>query len=331
MKKKILIGYLVMISTVYSAQLELKGGYEFWREINNKTSKFDQGWSLGGELLFNSLNLPLDYGIGMEWKSKFSGGGKDSSLGEVKSNAYPIYLTAKYDLYKDIYAVGRIGGTIYDDKNVDDGFYGAVGLGKKTGKWNIEILYENMDIGQTSHLYSGEKVGVASIKFGYRFGENSRGGVERKIENKQRMEEYAKLKAEILIKEEKKETFNSIIISTDYLANIEKTDVLNEKILNKIAADLKEKTGILKIKGYTDNSGTEKYNKELSKKRAEKVADQIKNKLKDNEKTGVINNKTNILIITEGHGETSYIINNSTPENRKRNRRVVIEFFEEIK
>ncbi len=317
----------------YSSQVEIKGGYEYWRETSNSSSSFDQGGSLGAELLFNSLAKPLDYGIGVEWKSEFSGGGSETSLGKSNSNAYPIYLTAKYDLYKDIYAIGRAGWIVFDDEDVNDGFYGAMGFGKKFGKWSVEALYESMDIGNSNDLYSGERVEMTTIKLGYRFGGNDRVTMQKELEYRNKVEEVEQLRKIPIIEEVKRETFNSVVVAVDYEADSKETKTLNAHIFNKITQDLEGKSGILEVRGYTDNSGSEDYNLKLSQERANIVAREIHKMLKgsfllkDIGKNGKIN-RPGVIIIPKGYGETSFIIDNVTPENRKRNRRIEIEFIE---
>lgn len=321
MRKNIIIGSIIFITTVTSsAQLELKGGYEYWRKINNHSPNFDQGGSIGAEILFESLTKPLDYGLGIEYKSKFTGGGKNTALADTNSNAYPVYLTAKYDLYKNIYAVSRAGWVVFDGSGVNDGFYGAMGIGKKIGKFSIEALYESMD------MFSDERAGVASIKFGYRFGESSSVKKERNLENQRRIEEVARLRMKPIIERKKEETFYSVIVATDYQANIEETNILNTDILNKVASDLEGKVGVLKVKGYTDDSGSNEINIKLSQKRAEIIADQIDKKLKE---AAIKKNKDlKIEVIPKGYGETSFRVDNLTIKNRKRNRRIELEFIE---
>ncbi len=94
---------------------------------------------------------------------------------------------------------------------------------------------------------------------------------------------------------------NSADINTDYVP-----------ILNKMATILNKykKTSIL-ITGYTDITGTETYNRELSRKRAENA----KKILTDN-------HIADSRIHTWGLGAANPIADNKTEEGRKQNRRV---------
>ncbi|MCF6240895.1 MAG: OmpA family protein [Bacteroidales bacterium] len=67
----------------------------------------------------------------------------------------------------------------------------------------------------------------------------------------------------------------------------------------------------IEISGHTDNKGTETYNKELSQKRADAV------------KTYLVNKGCNAVNLTaKGYGESKPLAENSSDENRAKNRRV---------
>ena len=74
------------------------------------------------------------------------------------------------------------------------------------------------------------------------------------------------------------------------------------------------KAGIV-VKGYTDANGNNKYNKKLSKLRANFVKRYIVNQ-------GIESSRIKIL----GMGETNPIASNNTEEGRRRNRRAEVEF-----
>lgn len=72
------------------------------------------------------------------------------------------------------------------------------------------------------------------------------------------------------------------------------------------------RTNIL-VEGHTDSKGSEAYNMELSRRRAESVRDLLVEK-------GVSGTR----ISTTGHGESMPVATNDTPEGRQQNRRVEI-------
>jgi len=342
-KLSIMLAAIVISGVTYGAQLELKGGFEPWREGNNSYSNFDQGGSLGAELLFNAEDSPFDYGFGVEWKSKFSGGDGNNTLAETEANAFPVYLTGKYGISDDLfYLVGRTGWSMYDNSSTKDGFYGAAGIGKEFGNFTLEALYETMDLSGSSNMYSGNRANLASIKFGYRFGENKRDMISREKEMAIKAE-YDKQQAEIkrleaeknrIAKEkqlaeknrmaqEKKarelilEKYSSLIVAENYATNELSFENSSDLFFKNIDRDLAKESGVLKVTSYTDSSGSKEYNKKLSQERADKVADQIKANLTNE----------NIEVISEGLGETNFLNDNATFEKRKANRRTEINFM----
>ena len=84
--------------------------------------------------------------------------------------------------------------------------------------------------------------------------------------------------------------------------------------LDKIASETSSynKT-VLHVVGYTDSSGSDSYNRTLSKKRANAVANYLR-------QDGVIQER----LRTEGRGETEPRLPNTTAANRTSNRRVEI-------
>lgn len=343
-KLAILLNALIVTGITYGAQLELKAGFEPWREGKNSHADYDMGGSLGAEVLFNSINRPFDYGLGIEWKSDFKGDtDANNSLATTESSAIPVYLTGKYGIGEDLfYLVGRAGWTIYEDSDVNDGFYSAVGVGKEFDNLTVETLYEAMDIDGTSKLYSGEQAGLVSVKIGYRFGENTRDRIAREaeeaakleyerqqleeanrqkaLEEEKRAEEMAALEA-IKTREEMLSKYEGYILADSYAANgFEPLNIHKEKV-EEMKSDLKNEKGVMEIVGYTDDSGSESYNKKISTKRAEEAAAKISEYV-DNE---------NIEIVTRGAGEVNFLTDNSTKEKKALNRRVEVNFTPEDK
>lgn len=346
-KLSIMLAAIVISGVTYGAQLELKGGFEPWREGNNSYSNFDEGGSLGAEILFNAEENPFDYGIGMEWKSKFSGGNGDNTLAETKANAFPIYLTGKYGISDDLfYLVGRTGWAMYDNSSTKDGFYGAAGIGKEFGSFTLEALYETMDLSGSSDMYSSDRANLASIKIGYKFGENKRDVISREKEmamkaeyekqqaEMKRIEAEKKLEAERIlaakelaeqnrIAQEKADRelmlnkYSSLVVARNYETDKLDAETSNDSIFTEMNTDLAKEAGVLKVTSYTDSRGSVEYNKKLSQERADKVADKIKTNLTNE----------NIEVISEGLGETNFLNDNATFEERKANRRTEINFM----
>jgi len=83
-------------------------------------------------------------------------------------------------------------------------------------------------------------------------------------------------------------------------------------VLNSVVLVVKEfdKT-IIEISGYTDSTGSDSYNQQLSERRAESVGSYF-------EAQGVVPGR----VVTKGLGERNPIADNDTPAGRERNRRV---------
>ncbi|MEQ6118859.1 OmpA family protein [Reichenbachiella sp. MALMAid0571] len=87
-----------------------------------------------------------------------------------------------------------------------------------------------------------------------------------------------------------------------------------DSLLATLKNDMKEYQ--LKIVGHTDNAGTERYNKNLGRKRAQSVANYF-----------ISNDFQKESIAVESMGESMPLDSNETEAGRKRNRRVEIHFI----
>ena len=85
------------------------------------------------------------------------------------------------------------------------------------------------------------------------------------------------------------------------------------------AADIVNKrasSGVVKIIGYTDNTGTASHNLDLSRRRAQAVVAAL---------TPLIS-VAGVSFTVDGRGEADPVASNDTPAGRQRNRRVSIIF-----
>jgi outer membrane protein OmpA-like peptidoglycan-associated protein len=88
----------------------------------------------------------------------------------------------------------------------------------------------------------------------------------------------------------------------------------SEEILNKTLSALNDNKNLnVKIIGYTDNTGSDKHNLQLSLQRADKVKEWL-----------IINGIDFRRITTEGLGSANPIADNSTESGREKNRRIEI-------
>ncbi len=97
--------------------------------------------------------------------------------------------------------------------------------------------------------------------------------------------------------------FNSAVVKPEYYP-----------LLDRVADILKENPGLrVEIQGHTDSIGPEEYNMQLSKRRAQAVADYLAGQ-------GIGSD----LMTVEGIGEADPVASNDTEDGRARNRRVQI-------
>nr|VFJ42418.1 MAG: OmpA-OmpF porin, OOP family [Candidatus Kentron sp. DK]VFJ45481.1 MAG: OmpA-OmpF porin, OOP family [Candidatus Kentron sp. DK] len=85
-------------------------------------------------------------------------------------------------------------------------------------------------------------------------------------------------------------------------------------VLSQVAKALQNTETTIRVEGYTDSVGSDKYNLTLSNKRAKVVSDYLKSR-------GV--SADNVVAVV-GKGESSPVASNETPAGREQNRRVEI-------
>ncbi|MCA1780128.1 MAG: OmpA family protein, partial [Xanthomonadaceae bacterium] len=92
-----------------------------------------------------------------------------------------------------------------------------------------------------------------------------------------------------------------------------------ESELNRAAGILRQRDEIilLEVAGHTDSVGSEEYNRDLSQRRAQSVADYLENR-------GIARERMRVV----GFGESRPKVSNTTPENRAMNRRVVLSILQ---
>ena len=85
-------------------------------------------------------------------------------------------------------------------------------------------------------------------------------------------------------------------------------------VLSELAADLKKYPRLkIELQGHTDSKGSDKYNQQLSGKRAQSVRDYLLQQ-------GVSTQQ----LTAKGYGEAQPVADNNTEEGRSQNRRVVM-------
>jgi len=111
-----------------------------------------------------------------------------------------------------------------------------------------------------------------------------------------------------------------VLKSSDVRFNFDKWELTKEQeeVLGKLALELKDKPySIIVIAGHTDNVGSEKYNLNLGRSRAEATASYLATK------SGI--DSSRMIVLT--FGESVPVASNNTKEGREQNRRVEITVY----
>ena len=119
-----------------------------------------------------------------------------------------------------------------------------------------------------------------------------------------------------IVTEKEKEIINIAARSIYFEPDVDEIRLYNFNGLNELVDLLKEKPDWkVSLAGHTDNTASEAYNLDLSRRRVEAISSYMLHR-------GI----TPQQVILEFHGETKPIASNSTEDGRAKNRRVVIEF-----
>lgn len=277
--KKLLFGIaaLVLVTTTYAEGLEIKGGYDVWRNISkdymgDSGGSIDQGWTLGAEYLW-AYGEDYTYGLGTEFRSMI----------EDDNNEYnesmPIYLVGKYDMLDELfYVVGRGGYNASSNitgGNTRGGHYVGVGIGRDIGFFNLEVLYENMGYEFKREDQNGYHDSVG-IKFGMKLGEF----YDMMMHDKTPSDTTLAIAEEMYVVEE--EIIPVVLevepmikyILVDFEFNDGKLSEGARADLDKLKPEV-EGAKKITVTGHTDTRGSAAYNQKLSQERAQVVADYL--------------------------------------------------------
>ncbi|MGB4415048.1 MAG: OmpA family protein [Paludibacter sp.] len=114
------------------------------------------------------------------------------------------------------------------------------------------------------------------------------------------------------ISAETQNIFSQALQGIQFIVDSYEIKPISNPILNKVVEVMKQNPSYnIEINGHTDSTGSEDYNLELSQKRADEVR-----------KYFVEHGIDASRLTTKGHGETQPVVDNTTPANRHKNRRV---------
>lgn len=119
--------------------------------------------------------------------------------------------------------------------------------------------------------------------------------------------------------EEENDKEVEVRLSSDVLFAINKANLSPkaQTVLKSVAARIdRSKATVVKVDGYTDDTGNDAINDPLSKRRAAAVRDAL---------TELVT-RDGVTYQVAGHGSADPVVSNNSDENRKRNRRVSVTF-----
>ena len=108
-------------------------------------------------------------------------------------------------------------------------------------------------------------------------------------------------------------------ISADVLFAVDKADLspAAQRILKEVAEQIDASSDdVVEVDGHTDDTGTSRHNRDLSRRRAESVVNELKRMV----------TRTGVTFQATGHGETEPVASNDSEEGRRLNRRVAVTF-----
>ncbi len=305
---------------------------EIWIENDFYDGGNNLGFSLGLEML--RKNNTFDYGIGVEANNKVK------SFENLSYYYTPFYLLGRIKPLKNksYYILSRVGRSFYSGSDsFSDGWYVGFGLGKEFKFGSLEILAEHSQlqkeeiIGKKSIFPEGG-LDIVSIKYSFDIvrmskglktfisGDNNEKPSSTDVDNRPKEKEYILIDNEPREKEyvllEKKERF---IIDGYSIYEIDLRSEQKNK-LDQIAKKIKDKKGVILLISYTDSSGSEELNKDLSEKRAERIKEYLSEKLGETEQ---------LKYIVYPQGAKKFIFSNEGENGRRLNRRVEIVLIED--
>ncbi|HFU0229198.1 TPA: OmpA family protein [Vibrio parahaemolyticus] len=216
-----------------------------------------------------------------------------------------LYLSAQLGLpYKNMFYFGEVGELLQATP--------FAGFGIKypwSRRLDITAKYDFLwDVSSQADEAAFADVGRFSLAVSYHFGVKEEVTILKRV-SKPRPTEVAPPPPTNVVLQDKSVSGRSLFDSSS--ASITPTP----ELLSLVQTLIQHSSVHVTITGFTDSSGPEAFNLQLSQKRAQSVADYMV-------KRGV---KTSRLTV-QGLGEAKPIADNDTPEGRAKNRRVEIKF-----
>lgn len=323
--KYVLLAVLSLLGTgniIYGAdetpsKEEIKLNYELKLGItpyetyggDSRSESFRNGLDFGMEVYRSFEKYSI--GFGGEVKGKLE---KDY-VKEDGERLYTYYILAKRKIGKSYSLVARLGRT--SQKEFDSKYYIAAGIEKSFGRFNVQLLTESTKL---KNNYYDKDYNMIGLKFGYVFGDISSSTPKVDMPVIIPPAENIELPPEPVFK---------LIIEGDeltggyeaYKTQIPIGQIENIQDMTNVLNEY-DKPGILELKAYSDNTGSKELNVRLANERMDNLIQEFSN-------NGLIE-KINIMKIDPRETvKNEYKVDNDTFENRKLNRRIEVNFYED--
>lgn len=284
---------------------ELKLGITPFKKYGSETysERFNNGVDFGAEVYKSGLKY--QFGFGGEVKRKLD----DEYITGKTGKLYTYYFLGKRKVGNFYSLVTRLGGT--NQAEFESDFYGALGIEKSIGRINIQLLGETTKL---KNSLNDKRYTSVGLKVGYVFGNL----YDSKIE----VDEPKEVLEQVTVKEEPFVLQEDILISR-YSAYEVKVPIEQKINLQELVKKINKynKPGTLRLKAYSDNTGSKEVNVRLAKERMNSIEEELK--------VNGLNDEIKVEKITPEITIGNYKVDNKTLKNREKNRRVEVTFIEE--
>lgn len=309
MIKQIVVLFLLVVGSSFASEEKERINLNYELKIGITPMKW-----YGGKRYSERYKVPVDYGFEVYHQGKIYslGVGVEGKIEDEYEfidgldEIYTYYVVGKRKIGHYYSLVFRAGGA--SPINYKPSYYGAFGIEKRIGSLNIQLLGEILRLKDKK---DDKKYPMIGLKLGYVFGKSfEESELKPPVETPAPEIERA---PEAIEKEE---------IASGYVAYQTELNERNrervKKFVEKINQD--ERSGVLELRAYSDDTGSEKLNVELAEMRLESVVEEL-------ETSGLDENKEIKKIDPVETIKTEYKFDNDSLVNREANRRIEATFI----
>ena len=336
--KKWIFGMVAVLSvSAFAQEAFLGAGYDFYRHGANKnfgSKKFQGNATIRGEWFpMEGTNFKAGMGIAQTFNFRMKTSGGHETLG----SGTPFYAVFKpewqindntkfYNKYRLGWSFNankhnKKSGTYALDSKFKSGPYAGAEVGFEFGKVAVGLVYDVNYIpsrDKAAKQNKGTPIHQLGLQVGYVFGGEGKVKTQPVVIKPAPVpvvEEVPKEEPVPVVQKVYQDGKSTVLFQFDHPA----VDLPEEqKVLDYTKNELNKYEYVdVDVVGHTDNKGSDAYNEKLGKKRAENVANEIRNS------TDPAKVKVNSV---RSAGEKEPAFPNDTAEGRRKNRRVEINF-----